>query len=219
MATLKPAEVARISRRRSRLATAATALIALLLSSEAPHAASAASPTDPGQPADTVQVSREYELKAAFLRHFAYYTWWPKPSGPFIIATVGEEPFGDLLGIVSGLGTASGRQIEIRRFADSSSIDHADLLFVPRHATDEAASQALLDAALEATAHQPVLVVSDLPDGARLGACISFAFDPEANRIRMTINLAAARERGLGFRSKLLNLANVTLVGKGEPVD
>src|SRR5215472_16238869 len=44
------------------------------------------------------KVSGEYEVKAAFLFHFAQFVEWPSeafqnPASPFIYCTIGEDPF------------------------------------------------------------------------------------------------------------------------------
>src|SRR6266850_954731 len=70
-----------------------------------PAAPAAALPTD-------------YEVKAAFLYNFAKFVRWPEESlaGPrFVVAIVGDDPFGEVIDRAFLGKTVLGRPVEIRR--------------------------------------------------------------------------------------------------------
>jgi len=151
----------------------------------------------------------EYEVKSAFLFHFArLVAWpgWPSPSDPgeaFEIALVGGDPFGDALESTIGESQVQGRPIRIRRVPSVAALPRLpQLLFVGD--ADEAAARR----ALAAVRGHPVLTVGEASGFAQRGGMIGFRLTPDG-RVTFDVNLARAEESGLRISSQLLRVARV----------
>jgi len=148
----------------------------------------------------------EYQVKAVYLFNFGQFVEWPaeafrSPGAPFVIGIVGQDPFGELLeDVVRGesLGT---RQIVVKRFRSADEITDCNILFIGR------ADAERLPATLAALRGRSVLTVTDIVGAETRGAIIVLVNDK--NRIRMRINLAAAKASNLVISSKLLRPAEV----------
>lgn len=148
----------------------------------------------------------EYQVKAVFLFNFGQFVEWPMqaydtPQAPFVICLVGADPFGKTLDDVVRGETVGPRSLVVRRYKYPREIDGCNILFVGR---GEAAS---LPDALAAVRGRSVLTVTDIEGAEKLGAII--VLFNEHNRIRMRINLAAAKANNLVISSKLLRPAQV----------
>lgn len=147
----------------------------------------------------------EYQVKAVFLFNFAQFVDWPRAaspdSAPLVIGILGDDPFGRVLdGTVRGerLGT---RPFAVRRFARVEDIGACDILFISR-------SEGSRVEPIVATLHdRTILTVSDISGFATRGGMIQFVTDK--NRIRLRINVDAARAARLTISSKLLRLAEI----------
>ena len=181
-----------------RIAAAITGAILLV------PAVRAATPTPPAPP-------REHEVKAAFLYHFAQLVDWPEAAGgpgePFVVAVVGEDPFGSALEALAGKSVRA-RPIEVRRYASAAAMDRArpHLLFAGGDAE-------AVDRTLAAVDGQPVLTVGERAGFAERGGMIGFRVTPDG-RVGFDINLRRAERAGLRMRSQLLKLARI--VGDGR---
>jgi len=149
----------------------------------------------------------EYEVKAAFLYHFAHLVDWPPPAvpdEPFVIAVAGRDPFGEALDHVLAGKSVRGQPVRVLRVAGASQLAglHAHLLFVGRGEDDHVART------LAAVAGQPVLTVGESPRFAERGGMIEFRVTPEG-RVAFDINLQRAEQSGLRMRSQLLKLARI----------
>ena len=149
----------------------------------------------------------EYEVKAAFIYHFAQLVDWPPsdtPSDkPFVIALVGEDVFGRQLEDVIGGAKAHNRGIRIVRARSVEALAlRPDLLFVGAKSAREA-QRAL---ALVATA--PVLTVGEAEGFAESGGMIGFRLTADG-RVAFDINLQAADQAGLKLSSQLLKIARI----------
>ena len=154
----------------------------------------------------------EYQIKAVFLFNFSQFVTWPlkafaNADSPFVVGVLGRDPFGaNLESAVQG-ERVDGRPIVVRRFRTAAEATDCQILFV-----DRSEPAALAESARVLQGHS-VLSVSDAPDAARLGAVIEFTVDN--NRIRLRINVAEARSRGLTISSKLLRPALILGDGGG----
>ena len=153
----------------------------------------------------------EYQVKAVFLFNFAQFVNWPaesfpRPDAPFVIGVLGEDPFGAQLDDVVRGEHAEGRRIAIERYRNVGEIRNCNILFIGR---GEAAHLGEILAALKG---RSILTVSDAdPDGPH-GVMIRLV--NESNRIRLRIDVAAAKDCNLTISSKLLRPAEI--VGRGE---
>jgi hypothetical protein len=148
----------------------------------------------------------EYQVKAAYLFNFGQFVEWPpqayeSPVAPFVIGVLGDDPFGKILDDVVAGETVGGRPLTIRRFRSPKDISACHILFIGRSETSR------LDETLEALRGRHVLTVTDIAGAELRGAIIGLVNDN--NRIRMRINVAAARASHLVISSKLLRPAEV----------
>jgi YfiR/HmsC-like len=148
----------------------------------------------------------EYEVKAAFLYHFAQLVDWPAPAGgdrPFVIALVGEDVFGRLLEDAVGTEKAHNRNIRVVRARSVDTLEQQpDILFLGARSRREVQhSIALL-------ANSPVLTVGEVEGFADAGGMIGFRLTADG-RIAFDINLHAADQAGLRLSSQLLKIARI----------
>ena len=148
----------------------------------------------------------EYQVKAVFLFNFGQFVEWPAasfdtPQAPFVICILGEDPFGQTLDDVVRGESVGAHSLVVRRFRKAADIAVCNILFISR------AEQDKLGDALSAVRGHSVLTVTDI-DGAEKHGAIIVLFN-DRNRIRMRINLAAAKANQLVISSKLLRPAEV----------
>jgi hypothetical protein len=151
------------------------------------------------------QVSREYDVKAAFLYNFITFTDWPaeafsSPDSPYVIGVVGDDPFGRALDEIVNGERIKGRPLVVRRISQVSEARRCHVLFV---SSSEARRMVDIIHRLQA---EPVLTVSDLPGFATSGGAINFT---TGDRVGLIINPAALRSAKLAVSSKLLRLARL----------
>ncbi len=148
----------------------------------------------------------EYQVKAVFLFNFGQFVEWPSHAfqnsgAPFVIGVVGDDPFGKNLDDVVRGESLGAHPLVVKRFKKAEDITACNILFIGRNEADR------LTEALAAVRGRSVLTVTDI-DGAEREGAIIVLFN-ENNRIRMRINLAAARANQLVISSKLLRPAEV----------
>jgi hypothetical protein len=153
----------------------------------------------------------EYQLKAVFLFNFAQFVSWPPEAfadsaAPLVIGVLGTDPFGAYLDETVRGEVVEGHPLVVRRFGDFAGIGDCHILFVSR---DEVTD---LPALLRAIEGRSVLTVSDAEGFAASGGMIRFVND--RNRIRLRINLEAARAAHLTLSSKLLRPAKIVRQGQ-----
>jgi hypothetical protein len=155
----------------------------------------------------------EYQVKAVFLFNFAQFVEWPPealgPStAPFSICIVGEDRFGAELDATVRGENVQGHPFIVKRYARPAAIESScQILFI---GSSEAAQ---LDSITGALGGHAVLTVSDIEHSAERGAIIQFTND--RNRLRLRINVAAAKSAGLTISSKLLRPAEIIGEGRG----
>jgi hypothetical protein len=142
-------------------------------------------------------------VKAEFLYRFAGYVEWPTDLGtdlPFTIAVVAEDGvLRELQHLLPGR-TIQNRRVEISKVSAVSDLEHAQILYVPSHASQ--ASRALVAAAMG----RPILIVTDEPGGLAHGGIVNFV---QLDRhVRFEISLTAAERSKLKINSGLLSVAS-----------
>jgi hypothetical protein len=162
-----------------------------------------------GLSAAQTPVSIEYEVKAAFLFHFAQFVEWPpesfKDAGtPLMYCTIGEDPFHGALDASLSGKTIGARPFQVRHVKQTSEIQGCHVLFIGEK------EKKLLPAVLELLKRNPVLLVGESERFVQDGGTIGFSL--EENKIRFEINLEAAEKAKLKISSRLLTLAK-TVVG------
>lgn len=150
------------------------------------------------------QVSKEYQLKAAFLFNFTKFVEWPAArfageAAPIVIAVVGRNPFGDELEKIVRDRTVNGRTLVIARFetAREALLVHAVFIAAGEEQLVEKQIGPLIDAG--------VLVVGESERLAALGGAVTFKAADD--KVRFEINLATAERGGLKVSAQLLKLA------------
>ncbi len=182
------------------LRSSAAVLIALATASETPtHGAG--------------PETREYDLKAAFLFNFAQFVEWPdsafpEAGTPISICILGEDPLGKSLDTILEGEKVRDRSLVAQRYRTIEQVDRCHMLFIG------ASEEARLDAILTRLRGRSILTIGETEAFSAHAGMIRFALVD--NRVRLRINLEAARAAGLTISSKLLRLAEIESSG-GTP--
>ena len=164
----------------------------------------AASPAAPEPPRPT-----EYEVKAAFLYNFAKFVKWPEDRslGPtFVIAVMGEDPFGEVLDRTFAGKTIQGRKTEVRRVRTPTPPGDLQILFI---GSSEKPRLAQILKTLEGGS---ALTVADMEGFTERGGMIAFRLRSDV--VNFDINLDQVERARLKMSSQLIRLAR-NVIGKG----
>jgi len=145
----------------------------------------------------------EYEVKAAYLYNFAKFVEWPPevfggPETPLTICILGEDPFGAAMNAIKRK-TFGTRKVAVKQVHDVQEAKGCQVLFI------SASEEERLQQTLEALGHAGVLTISDMRRFVQAGGMINFIMKDD--KVRFSINAAAARRAGLKINSQLLSLA------------
>ncbi len=148
----------------------------------------------------------EYAVKAEFLERFTRFIKWPDTSfasagSPFVVCVIGENPFGRYLADLIRQRHIQSRRAELRLIPGPDEIDGCHLLFV---AHDERRN---VTSIIKRTSGRPILTIGDTEGFAQAGVLINLYI--EERNVRFEINVAAVKQSGLKFSSKLLKLARL----------
>ncbi len=149
-------------------------------------------------------VSREYQIKAAYLYNFAKFVEWPSRSftnsqAPLVIGVFGQNPFGEELLAIASKHQIDGRSIVIQPVTTMADAAGVHLLFFSAQYDDQVAG------ALTALKGTGILTVGESDKFAAAGGMINLV--REANKVRFEINALAAEQQGLKISAQLLKLA------------
>jgi len=146
---------------------------------------------------------RDYQLEAVYLFNFTQFVEWPAPAAngpkPFAICILGDDPFGKYLDDTVRGETLSNRPLTVTRYHRVEEAADCQVLFISRSESPQ------LEAIVQHLHGQTVLTVSDADNFVQHGGTIGFV--PQDGRIRLRINLQAAKAAGLTISSKLLRVA------------
>jgi hypothetical protein len=161
-----------------------------------------------GQPA----VSKEYQVKAAFLFNFAQFVEWPpaafkNPDSPLSIGILGEDPFGSALEETVKGESIRNRKLIIKRSRRAEDLNGCQLVFIAK------SEKTKLSDALTKLTGKGILTVSEIEGFGLRGGMFNFFI--EGNKVRFEINPAAAQHEGLKISSQLLSLGRI--VGAAPP--
>jgi len=155
--------------------------------------------------------SSEYQVKAAFLFHFAQFVEWPEETfasanSPLTYCTIGEDPFHGSLDAALNGKTIGARSFRVMHFKQPQEIQGCQVLFI-------GAKEKKLAAAILGNAKgNSVLTVGESEHFVQDGGMIGFLL--EENKIRFEVNLEAAQKANLKISSRLLALAKSVLGGQ-----
>ena len=155
--------------------------------------------------------AQEYDLKAAFLFNFAQFVEWPAdafatPASPITIGILGEDPFGTSLEEIVANEVVDDRKLVVRRFRSVDEIDACHILFVT------AAESKRMDHIASRLGNRSILTVGDADDFTSRDGVVGFK--TAKSRLRIRINMDAARAAKLSISSKLLRQAEIVRPGK-----
>lgn len=149
----------------------------------------------------------EYKVKAAYLYNFTKFVSWPDTTLPgdtqtINICVLGKNPFGSLLEPITHMKTQD-RTITIETIEDIRALEKksCQILFI------SASEQGVAAELLRKTGKMPILTVSDMDGFAQHDGIIGFVV--KEGKIRLEINLRAARKVGLTISAKLLEIATI----------
>jgi len=162
----------------------------------------AANPTTP---------AAEYQLKAVFLFNFAQFAEWPERAfadarAPLVIGLLGEDPFGAYLEDLVKDEKIDTHPLQVRRFATVEDATACHILFISR---SEATHLGNIVAQLKG---RSILTISDADTFTRAGGMVRFVTD--RGKIRLRINVEAAKACNLTISSKILRPATIVTAGK-----
>ncbi len=157
-------------------------------------------------PYGVAQSFNEYQVKAVFLFNFAQFVEWSKlTSGdadrPFEICVLGDDPFSESLDETVRGEKFGNRRFEVRRFRAAQEALSCQILFVSNSESRQ------LHPILDALKGHSILTVSDADNFAQRGGMVQFQTDNK--RIKLMINVDAARAANLTISSKLLRPATI----------
>lgn len=171
-------------------------------------------------------VSREYQVKAAFLYNFMNFVDWPEEKSsdsnePIIVGIIGSDPFGGAFEPVKNK-KVKGKNVVIRRFEglkeqkesdendqEIEAIRECHVLFICR------SEEKKLKKTINLVKENNVLTVSDIEGFPEAGGIINFVMEDQ--KVRFEINVTAAKRAKVKIRSQLLRLAK--RVVEEEPSD
>lgn len=163
------------------------------------------------QAAEPAAISDEYQIKAVFLFNHAQFVEWPAAAfaskeAPIVIGILGNDPFGAYLDdLVSGEKIGE-RPLLVRRYKRVEDISDCHILFISR------SEAGVLDKIIAHLKGRSVLTISDLDTFTRQGGMVRFA--TENGKIRLRINVEAAKACGLTISSKIIRPSTVVTAGK-----
>ncbi len=163
----------------------------------------AAAPAAPEPPRPT-----EYEVKAAFLYNFAKFVKWPEDRslGPtFVIAVLGDDPFGEVLDRTFAGKTIQGRKAEVRRIRPGPPSD-VQILFIG------SSERPHLSQILKALEGGSALTVGEMEGFTERGGMIAFRLGSDV--VNFDINLDQVERARLKMSSQLIRLAR-NVIAKG----
>ena|SRR5437762_1846942 len=161
-------------------------------------------------PAQTAP-AREYQVKAVFLFNFAQFVEWPPAAfagdtSPIVIGVLGEDPFGAYLDETVRGEKVGNRPIQVQRYRRADEITTCHVLFISR------SEESQLGQTLASLKDRNILVVGDSDDFIQRAGMIQLA--TSQGKIRLRINVNAARTANLTISSKLLRSAEIVTDSK-----
>ena len=151
-------------------------------------------------------VSRENVLKAVFLFNFAQFVEWPQEAfaeadSPFVLCVLGADPFGDSLDEVVAGESIRNHRMATRRYREVEQASTCHILYVSAAESPRLEHiLATLDGALSS------------PSARRISSPSSHGiiqFLIVENRLRLRINVEAAKAAKLSISAQLLRQAEI----------
>jgi|SRR5208283_1715811 len=159
-------------------------------------------------------ISREYQLKAIYLRKLPSFVEWPASAAStskaaFQLCTLGDYQFGARLAQEVGGVSFGGRNVELRWVHREQELEGCEVIFFSR---SEAKHYGKI---LEGLKGKSVLTVGESEGFLEAGGMVEFSF--ESDRLQMKVNLVAARNANLKMDARLLALAKRVVTERSIP--
>lgn len=157
-----------------------------------------------GQPARGQPVE-EYQFKAAILYNLAKFVEWPpdvlrSPNQAIVICVLGDSPIHDVLKQAVGGKQIENHGVAVRRVSQGSEASSCQILFIP-------ADRTRWRDALSGLKSGGILTVGENSRFVGEGGVANLK--TEGGKVRIQINVEAARRERLTISSKLLALAQI----------
>lgn len=153
----------------------------------------------------------EAVLKAEFVERFTRFIDWPRDAmaagAPFRVCVIGTSPVAAPLEQLARMRRFKGRTASFVRVTTLDGMAACHLVFIG------GSERQRIDDIVARTVGRPILTVGDTDGYSPRGVIINLY--RSQSRLRFEINIVAALDSGLRFRSKLLKLARVTGVEDG----
>ena len=179
----------------------------------------------------TPEVSREYQIKGAFLYNFIKFVDWPEEkmaneNNPIIVGIIGNDPFGDTFEPLKNK-LAKQKRVEIKRFKcfEELEVNSNETKSNPSKSLEDlkkcymlfisSSEKKDLKKIIKCLKSSCVLTVGDMNGFLEAGGTINFIIIE--NKVRFEINLAAANGCNIKIRSKLLSLAKRVIKKEAPP--
>jgi hypothetical protein len=149
-------------------------------------------------------VSKEYQIKAAFLYNFAKFVEWPASAlangnSPMVICVLGKNPFGDELEKLVKGKSVNGHPLIVKRSPKLEEVQRCHLIFAG------AGEEERLPEWFAALRDSSVLTVGESQQFGELGGMINFVL--EGDKVRFEIDVETAGRAGLKINAQLQKLA------------
>lgn len=137
-------------------------------------------------------------IKAAYVLNIRHYITWPEKNNPLELCIVGDDLVG--LSLVSELNKEeASTNINISKHDAAGSLGECNIVYI------SASQVSKLSTILYKIESLPVLTISDIGSFAKKGGMIEFAI--VEHKVKLLINIKAARSHNINISSKLLNFA------------
>ena len=148
----------------------------------------------------------EYKIKAVFLFNFTQFVEWPgnvfnSDDAPFVIGILGKDPFGSYIDNAVADEKMGSHPITIVRYSSISEVNNCQMLFISANENEN------LPEILSSLSNRSILTVSDAHGFVQAGGIIGFI--TADNKIKLQVNLNAAKTANLNISSKLLSVAEI----------
>ncbi|HTX22073.1 MAG TPA: YfiR family protein [Candidatus Aquilonibacter sp.] len=150
--------------------------------------------------------SREYQIKAAFLFHFAQFVEWPSvdftnANAPFVIGVLGDNPFGNALDEIVKGESISNRKITVQYSRSAEDLKNCQIVFVSK------SEKTRLSRILAELNRKNILTVGECDGFTQLGGVMNFYL--ENDTVHFEINPDAAAREKLKISSLLFRLGKI----------
>jgi hypothetical protein len=151
-------------------------------------------------------ISKEDQVKAAYIFNFTKFTTWPEssfanPKSPIIIGIYEKDPFGVLIDELVKDELVKGRSIVIKRIKRGEQISPCHVLYVHR------SNKIDPDEILTSLRGEGVLTLSDIDDFTKKGGIVKFYQDD--GKMKFEVNAQEVSRSGITISSRLLRLAEM----------